>query len=192
MVDKIEKRYHQWTQGLEELPARISIYSRVRDIPYAVVPELNSTEKYGDILKYGRGSCMPKHFLLCNMYQRLGMLVLFVVYPFRWDEMGINFPPHLKKLAKAMPASYHLACKAEIEGNLVLVDVTLDPALERLGLPVNKEWDGLSNTLLPVIPCGEEEVHYPTEILFEQTPYDENTMAFYRELNQWFDEVRTY
>ncbi len=98
MADMIEEKFIQWTRGQGDLPARISIYSGVRDIPYAVVPELNSAEKYVEILKYGKGSCMPKHFLLCNMYQRLGMLVLYAIYPFRWDEAGIDFPPRLKKL----------------------------------------------------------------------------------------------
>jgi hypothetical protein len=41
----IEETFKQWTQGLEKLPARIIIYSRIRDIPYAVIPDLNSTEK---------------------------------------------------------------------------------------------------------------------------------------------------
>lgn len=190
MADMIEEKFIQWTRGQEDLPARISIYSGVRDIPYAVVPELNSAEKYVEILKYGKGSCIPKHFLLCNMYQRLGMLVLYAIYPFRWDEAGIDFPPRLKKLAQAIPMSYHLACRVDIEGDLVLVDATLDPALEKLGLPVNKEWDGVSNTLLPIIPCGEEELYYPSEIFFEQTQYDDNLMTFYSELNRWLDEVR--
>lgn len=190
MADMIEEKFIQWTRGQEDLPARISIYSGVRDIPYAVVPELNSAEKYVEILKYGKGSCIPKHFLLCNMYQRLRMLVLYAIYPFRWDEAGIDFPPRLKKLAQAIPMSYHLACRVDIEGDLVLVDATLDPALEKLGLPVNKEWDGVSNTLLPIIPCGEEELYYPSEIFFEQTQYDDNLMTFYSELNRWLDEVR--
>ena len=190
MADMIEEKYIQWTRGQEDLPARISIYSEIRDIPYAVVPELNSAEKYVEILKYGKGSCMSKHFLLCNMYQRLGMLVLYAIYPFRWDEAGIDFPPRLKKLAQAIPMSYHLACRIDIDGELVLVDATLDPALEKSGLPVNKEWDGVSNTLLPIIPCGEEELYYPSEIFFEQTQYDDNLMTFYSELNQWLDEVR--
>ena len=190
MADIIEEKFIQWTRGQEELPARINIYYQVRDIPYAVIPELNDTERYMGILKYGKGSCMPKHFLLCNMYQRLGMLVLYAVYPFRWDKASIDYPPRLKRLAQELPTSYHLACRIDIDGKLILVDATLDPALEKLGLPVNKEWDGISNTLLPIIPCGEEEIYHPSEIFFDQTQFNDNLITFYNELNRWLDEVR--
>jgi hypothetical protein len=93
-------------------------------------------------------------------------------------------------LARAIPTSYHLACRVEIEGDLVLADATFDPVLEKLGLPVNKEWDGASNTLLPIIPCGEEELYHPSEISLEQPRYDDNLMTFYDELNEWLAEVR--
>jgi hypothetical protein len=175
--------------------ARISIYRGIRDIPYAVIPELNDAERYVDILNLGRGSCTPKHFLLGNMFQRLGMLVLYVVYPYRWDDFGIYYPPRLRRLAEALPTSYHLACKVDIGGELVLVDATLDSALmnqtlERFGLPVNKEWDGASNTLLPINPCGEEQLYHPSEAYLMQARYDEESLAFYRELNSWFEDIR--
>ena len=190
MADIIGEKLIQWSQGQEGQAARISIFYGVRDIPYAVIPELNDIERYVEILSYGKGSCMPKHFLLGNMYQRLGMLILYAVYPFRWDEAIIDYPPGLKSLARGLPMSYHLACRVDIDGKLILVDATLDPALEKIGLLVNNEWDGISNTILPIIPCGEEEIYHPSELLFEQTQYNDNQIAFYTELNRWLDEVR--
>ena len=109
MTELIEERFREWTQGRDATDARVSIYERIRDIPYAVIPELIDAQRYVEILKLGKGSCTPKHFLLCNMYQRLEMVVLYVVYPFRWDEFEIDYPPRLKKLAEALPTSYHLA-----------------------------------------------------------------------------------
>lgn len=190
MAGIIEEKFRQWTKGKRTREASIDIYQRIRDIPYAVVPELIDPERYVQILKLNRGSCTPKHFLLCDMYQRLGMLVLYVIYPFRWDEVEIDYPPHLRDLAEAVPPSYHLACKVDIEGNLVLVDATLDPALERLGLPVNGEWDGMSDTLLPVKPSGEELFYHPSEACGLQPSLDEKSLAFYRGLNSWLEEVR--
>ena len=186
----IDEKFRQWTQGKDAVEARVSIYQRIRDIPYAVIPQLVDAERYVEILKHGKGSCTPKHFLLCNMYQRLGMLVLYVVYPFRWDEFDIDYPPRLKQLAEALPISYHLACRVDVGGKLVLVDATLDPALKRLGLPVNEDWDGISNTLLPINPCGEEQLYHPSEAYLIQARYDEKSLAFYNELNQWLEEVR--
>ncbi len=190
MAELLEQRFREWTQGKNVTEARVSIYQRIRDIPYAVIPELVDAERYVDMLKLWKGSCTPKHFLLCNMYQRLGMLVLYAVYPFRWDGVEINYPPQLKRLAEELPTSYHLACRVDIEGKLVLVDATLDTALRRLGLPVNKEWDGVSNTLLPINPCGEEQLYHPSEAYLMQARYDEKSLTFYNELNSWLEVVR--
>ena len=190
MASLIEQKFNEWTQGRSVVEARVSIYNRIRDIPYAVVPELIDSERYVDILKLWRGSCTPKHFLLCNMYERLGMLVLYVVYPFRWGDVEIDIPPKLKRLAEEMPTSYHLACRVDINGELVLVDATLDPVLKRLGLPVNEEWDGISNTQLPMSPIGEEQIYHPSEACLMQARYDEKSLAFYNELNRLLDKVR--
>ena len=190
MAEFIEEKFREWTQGKDAADARVSIYQRIRDIPYAVIPELIDAKRYADILKLGKGSCAPKHFLLCDMYQRLGMVVLYVVYPFKWDELEIDYPPRLRRLAEAVPTSHHLACRVDIGGELVLVDATLDPPLKRLGLPVNMDWDGISNTLLPVNPCGEEQLYHPSEAYLTQARPDEESLVFYNELNSWLEEIR--
>ncbi len=192
--DILEEKFRQWAQGKDATRARVSIFENIRDIPYAVVPQLIDAEGYADILRLGRGSCTPKHFLLCNMYQRLGMLVLYVVYPFRWCEWqptGMEYPSRLKSLAEDMPVSYHLACKVEIDDKLVLVDATLDSLLTKFDLPVNTDWDGVSDTVLPVNPCGEEQVYYPSEAsLMQPRDFDQKSLAFYSELNCCMEEVR--
>jgi hypothetical protein len=189
MTKLIEERFNQWAQGKSTVEARVSIYERIRDIPYAVIPELIDSERYVEILRVRKGSCTPKHFLLCAMYQRLGIAVLYAVYPFRWDELEVDYPPRLRTLAKVVPTSYHLTCKVDIDGKLVLLDATLDPALKRLGLPVNEKWDGKSNTLLPMKPCGEEQLYHPSEAYLQAQP-DAKSLAFYQELNLWLEELR--
>ncbi len=190
----IERRFQEWTQGKSIVEARTSIYQKIRDIPYAVIPELVDAARYAEILKLQRGSCTPKHFLLGNMFQRLGMLVLYAVYPYRWDEgwdeIAFDYPSHLRKMAEEMPISHHLACRVDIDGELILVDATLDLALEGIGMTVNKEWDGISDTLLPMIPCGEEELYHPSEAYLMQAEFDEKQLAFYREFNLWLEKVR--
>ncbi len=118
------------------------------------------------------------------------MTVLYACYPFRWDEVEVDYPPKLRKLARVIPTSYHIACKVEINGELVLVDATLDPALERLGLPVNKEWDGISDTQLPIVSCGEEQLYHPSESSHIEARLDNKSLSFYKELNLWLAEVR--
>jgi hypothetical protein len=186
----IEDRFNQWAQGKNAVEAKVSIYERIRDIPYAVIPELIDSKRYVEIFRVKKGSCTPKHFLLCAMYQRLGMAVLYAVYPFRWNELEVDYPPRLRTLAKAVPTSYHLTCRVDIGGRLVLVDATLDPALKRLGLPVNERWDGKSHTLLPMRPCGEEQLYHPSEAYSLQAQPNEKSLAFYKELNLWLEELR--
>ncbi len=190
MTGTIEKEFREWVRGKSAIEARVSVYERIRDIPYAVIPELNNPERYAEILTLKKGSCIPKHFLLCAMFHRLGLDVLYAVYPFRWDEVEIDYPPSLRRLAKALPPTHHLACKVDIDGNLVLVDATLDPALARLGLPVNKQWDGRSDTQLPMKPSGEEEIYHPSEAYGLQTQPDERALIFYHELNLWLEKAR--
>ena len=55
MAEIIEQRFKEWTQGKNATQARISIYQRIRDIPYAIIPELNDAGRYLEILKHGKG-----------------------------------------------------------------------------------------------------------------------------------------
>ncbi len=186
----LNEKFQQWRQGKDTTQARINIYERIRDIPYAVIPQLNDAERYVEILKLGKGSCTPKHFLLCNMYQKLGLLVLYVVYPFRWDEANFDYPPRLRRLVKELPTSYHLACKVEIDEELILIDATLDSALRKTGLPVNTNWDGVSDTLLPMNPCGKGQLYHPSEAYLMQAQYDEKSLAFFSEFNRFLEDMR--
>jgi len=193
VADILDEKFREWTQGKNAVEARVNIYQKIRDIPYAIIPRLNHAERYIEILSLGKGSCTPKHFLLGTMFQRLGMLVLFAVYPYRWgewDPAGIQYFSRLWQLAQEQPMSYHLACKVEINGKLVLVDATLDSGLKRFGFPVNDDWDGFSDTTLPINPCGEEQLYHPTEAHLMQARDDEKSLAFYNELNRCFEEVR--
>ena len=118
----LEETFQQWTAGKGTVQARISIYEKVRDIPYAVLPELINNERFADILTLGRGSCTPKHFLLCNMFQRLGLMVLFAVYPFYWGErteIMVGSLEPLRRMTEALPMSHHLACRVDIDLSLI-------------------------------------------------------------------------
>ena len=189
----LEETFRQWTAGKNAVQARISIYENIRDIPYAVLPGLNNTDRFADILTLRRGSCTPKHFLLCNMFQRLGLMVLFAVYPFHWGEpteiMVGNLEP-LREMTKTLPMSYHLACRVDIDGRLVLVDATLDPSLEKAGLVINHEWDGFNDTLLPMTPCGEEQLYHPSEAHLMEARSGQQWLEFYAELNTCLEQVR--
>ena len=187
----VEQSFAEWTAGRNQQEARISIYENIRDIPYAIIPELNNPVNYPQILNLGRGSCTPKHLLLADMFGRLGITVLLVIYPFRWEDVAADFPPEIRAFMQIHPRDYHMACMAELEGRLVRVDATIDAPLEKIGLPVNCNWDGFSDTLPAVEPEGEEEFFHPSEASFiSSTTTDEAHLEFFARLNAWLDEVR--
>jgi len=192
MEDLISRKFKEWTKGRDAREARISIFEKIRDIPYAVIPETLDTAKgHEEMLRINKGSCQPKHYLLGEMFERLGILVFYEVYQFRWDELEIDYPRYLKKLTKKMPTMRHLACRARIDDELVLVDATCDLPLEKIGIPVNRTWDGFSNLLLPIIPLDEGEIYHSSEKGYFGPPlFSGIETEFYEKLNKWLDEVR--
>ena len=191
MSDIVGQKLHEWTHGKEPREARISIYCKIRDIPYAAIPELREPQRYHEIVILNAGSCTPKHFLLGKMYEKIGLEVRYAVYPFRWEDFTPIYPENLRRLAEDMPEATHLACKVNIDGKLTLVDATLDLTLGRAGFPVNREWDGMRDTILAVNPCGEEKLYDSSEIFSVQSrPLDDKSLAFYSELNVWLRQLR--
>ena len=68
----IDKKFNEWTAGLGPKEARIAAFNRVRDIPYAIIPELRSPEAGpSGILEKNCGSCQPKHWLLAILFKKL-------------------------------------------------------------------------------------------------------------------------
>jgi hypothetical protein len=55
---------------------------------------------------------------------------------------------------------------------------------------VNANWDGKSDTTLPVTPCGEEEYYSESEARLMHTVLDDRFRAFYPELNLFLDQMR--
>ncbi len=190
MVSLIDQAFRKWAGDKSRREARVAIFEKIRDIPYAVIPNLISVDRYTDILTIRRGSCSPKHFLLCDLFERLNTPVLYAVYPFRWADVEVDYPPRLRRMAQALPVSSHLACRAEIGSRLVLLDATVDLALEVIGLPVNKGWDGISDTLLPVEPLAPEQLYHPLEARYINASVDKAHLAFYEELNRWLETIR--
>lgn len=197
--DIVQKAFAEWTKGLSDRDARISIFSRIRDIPYAVIPEIsNPVDGPQGLLRLMRGSCAPKHFLLARMFEMLPIPIQYVSYPFSWNAKSVAYPPELRKLAEVIPTGYHLACKARIENRWVVIDATWDRPLARVGFPVNKSWDGASDTKLAVEPL-DEMIHENAQgrMRFLQarksswtTEDHARTDRFTSALNIWLEDVR--
>jgi hypothetical protein len=195
----ILKAFEQWVKGLGPKDARITVFSRIRDIPYYLVPQIADPNEWAaSILHNCKASCSPKHYLLGLLFGKLGIPIKYATYSFKWDKQPIDYPAELKKLAQGSPVSYHVACKAHINDKWILVDATWDTALKKAGFAVNGHWDGESDTLNAVMPI-EEVIHdslegrldYVTEKkkLFsdeEKKTYGE----FIEKFNLWLETLR--
>jgi hypothetical protein len=153
MAFLVNTRFLEWTHGLDTRQSLISIFEHIRDIPYSLAfPMTDSGTTSEQILDLGKGSCGPKHYLLAEMYRRLGFEVVYATIPFLWNDPDILYPPELRWLATGLPIAHHLACRVRINGRWVLVDATWDRPLKRAGFPINEHWDGRSETLCAVKP----------------------------------------
>lgn len=193
-TDLDEERFRQslflrWIAGLSPVDQRISIFSRIRDIPYAIVPEWRGTD---DIIRLmvteNRGWCGPKHQLLIWMFGRLGVRIQPYYIPFRWQDQSVRYPATLRTIVSFLPDSTHLCCKAYLDHTWQILDATWDPPLLRAGFPVNDPWDGVSGTIPAVsgIEPGERERKVPF-----LRGSGENRAEFVPLLNRWMEEVRS-
>ena len=144
-----------------------------------------------------RGSCSPKHYLLGSICEELGLQVVYLTYPFYWDELGVDYPDFIKRLAEEMPLTYHLAIEVWIGKEGFLLDATWDPPLEKMGFPVNKIGDELTNTKIAVVPCGKPVIHTSAlrrdeyiKPLKEKMAGTESEFEFYVALNAWLEQIR--
>jgi transglutaminase-like putative cysteine protease len=195
----ILEKFIEWTKDRDRKVAIISIFENIRDIPYAIIPELRDPNSGpAGLLNLRKGSCQPKHFLLAELFKKLNIPVKYATYPFYWDKQLIKYPDNLKKIVKELPSAYHLACKAYINDKWILVDATHDLALKKGGFTVNEKWDGISDTINAVKPYTEvlhetvkERVEYEAR---QKSLYTERQKTLYAEFvekfNIWLENLR--
>jgi hypothetical protein len=192
-------KFRSWTDGLDPIESRISLFERVRDIPFRPTLEL-----YSDIdapertIAQNFGGSEAKSILLGTLFEMLNIKVMYVTYSFRWENLRVEFPSSLRQYVRAIPVSFHTAFKANIDGEWVLVDPTYDLPLGKVAFRVNRSWNGSSDMMLGVVE-REEIVHTdPTErakyAKLRHNHYDEEQIAslteFYEKLNEWLETLR--
>ena len=153
MYTLVDKKFGEWTADLDGTDAIISIFEHIRDIPYSLsVPMTDPDTAPEQILLLGKGYCGPKHYLLAEMYRRLGYEAVYATFPFQWNDPDLLYPPELRQLATGLPVAHHLACRVRIDDRWILVDATWDLPLACGGFPVNEHWDGQTDTICAVKP----------------------------------------
>lgn len=175
----------EWTKGLLKEESLISVFTHIRDIPYAIVPEWNDSD---DIIRRmvteNKGWCGPKHHLLAWMFQQLGVRTRYRYIPFRWQDQPFHYPESITILFPDLPSSVHLCLEVFLAGEWKLIDATWDPRLKRAGFPINT-WDGGSETM-PAVCEHTNEPH------LTQRTHDnrEVRITFVRRFNAWLESIR--
>ncbi|NQT32061.1 MAG: hypothetical protein HQ594_00125 [Candidatus Omnitrophica bacterium] len=195
----IDTKFMEWTEALTQEEAKISVFEHIRDIPFAVVPELFSLKKGPEgLLKLNKGFCVPKHYLMGIMFEKLSIPVKYCTYSFLWKELAFEYPAPLRGLAEALPVTYHLACKITVNNKVILADATWDSPLKRYGFPVNEKWDGKSDTCNAALPL-EEFIHesaderdrvFDERLISYSLPEKLALQRFSLELNRWLEDIR--
>ncbi|MFA4860290.1 hypothetical protein [Methanoregula sp.] len=153
MPSLVNRKYREWTEGLDTHQSMISIFEHIRDIPYSLaIPCHDPVTGPEEMLRAGKGYCTPKHYLLAAMFRKLNLSVVYATVAFLWNDPGLNYPAALRELAAGMPVAHHLACRVQIGCRWALVDATWDSPLAKAGFPVNDHWDGYADTRWAVRP----------------------------------------
>lgn len=155
----------------------IELFEKVQKVPYHLLRNRDSRK----LFELNKGCCAEKTIWLGNRLKELGNPVKYYLIRFNWEDLPI--PKEILKL-KQKRSGYHLLMKAKINNKWVWVDPTWDPALEKIGFPVTKNWDGKSDTLLAVDPLEIKE-YEP-----EEPSTTDLSKDFIRELNKYFESVR--
>lgn len=181
----------QLEQGLTTRERRIAAFRIIQNIPYKLTPWKGDPDS---LLTLGQGDCRHKSAALLSVLRALKVEASPVKVPFDWADLPI--PPNvLGHLLETR--GIHDAVEARIDGKVVLVDPTWDPALKSVGFPVLSDWDGVGATL-PITPNANivvraGELKAGTDLFAHfgiAWPQRQRTQAFNRALNAWTDEVR--
>ena len=192
--DVVRERFAVWTRGCDPLRARVALFERVRDIPYAYPASRDPVE----VLQRWRGSCSGKHYLLGALFRLLGLPVRHMICTHRFNESPIVFPPPMQELLRKNEiVDLHEYLQVAIDGTWVDIDATWERALREFGFPVNEDWDGQRAMLVSVVPedltvAEQDPERLKEELLSKLTPRQRTLRKqFLGALSSWIDELTT-
>lgn len=190
--DIIQAAFEKWTEGLDPLAARIALFTHVRDLPFQYPASRDAAE----VLRSAGGSCSGKHYLLGELFRRLGLRVRHMMCTHRFNESPLPFPEHMQALLRKNEiVDVHDYVQILVDGEWLDIDCTWERGLREFGFPVNDEWDGRSSMLLSVAPEEHHEVNgepsrVKDEILARLSPRQRAVRKqFLHELGAWVREL---
>jgi len=190
--DIIGAAFEEWASGLEPLAARIALFEHVRDLPYQYPASRDPTE----VLQKRAGSCSGKHYLLGELFRRLGLRVQHMMCTHRFNESPLPFPDVMQdQLLKNEIIDVHDYLQIVVDGEWIDVDCTWERGLREFGFPVTDDWDGMTSMLLTVTPdehhnIDDEPSRVKDELLARLSPRQRALRKqFLDQLASWVDEI---
>jgi len=157
---------------------------------------------YSEILaltrKIRRGTCTTKHEVLAYDLKGIGLEIIYLTFPFFWQDIAVTYPEDIYSLLEVMPQQNHLALAILAHNSQIIVDITWDHSLEQAGFTVPKIGEEIVDTPLAVRPFANPVVHRTiderAEYLrkrWEETPNYQEIGLFYLALNNWLLGIRS-
>jgi len=167
------------------------VYHAVRNIPYGSTGERNPVK----VIANNLGSCSGKHVLLRDLLREVGWEAE-VITMFTHFNRGIPSHPAMPAELRAMiegevVCDFHHYVRVQMREGWRKLDATWHDALIPYGFPVNRDWTGLSDTVLAAMPIHEypaveDLITRKQQLLAELTAQQREFRAkFFRLLTEW-------
>ena len=174
--------------GSRDVP---EVYHAVRNIPYGSTGERDPLK----VIANNLGSCSGKHILLRDLLREVGWQAEIITM-FTHFNRGIPSHPAMPAELRAMIdgqdiCDFHHYVRVRMREGWRKLDATWHDALIPFGFPVNRDWNGKSDTALaakPIreYPSVEDLIAWKQQLLAQLTPQERDLRAnFFRCLTEW-------
>lgn len=193
MKEYLDQIIADWVPNQDKQQKIISLFERVRDIPYG---QIGSRDPI-DVYKQNKGTCSGKHMLLSALYRHIGVEVHDYLILHRFKDLPVSFPTNIQQILNDYDiVDPHNFIKIKVGDQLLTIDITWDLPMKKLGFPVVEKWDGKTNIPLAVV-TKEEEIATDKPIekkkeLLAQLPENivNKRKEFLEEATIWIDQQR--
>jgi len=169
----------------------VDIYHAVRKIPYGSTGERDPVK----VIANNLGSCSGKHILLRDLLREVGWEAEIITM-FTHFNRGVPSHPAMPADLRAMidgedVCDFHHYVRVRTREGCQKLDATWHDALISYGFPVNRDWEGHSDTVLaatPIreFPAVEDLVAWKEQLLTQLTPEQrEFRSKFFTRLTEW-------
>ncbi|MDC1161955.1 hypothetical protein OAT18_00795 [Tenacibaculum sp.] len=175
----------------------IKLFNEIKNITYKIIDIEYTLESSYKLIQSDGASCTPKHIVLAEKFNKLGIETRFCIHEFSWSSFETILPYELLKLSKKLPIDYHTNLEVKIDEVWVLLDVTWDDGLIDKGFIGTKDWDGETSTL----NCVNSLKEYKFNSLKERANFIKSKIEgnnnqlkdqreFIEKINNFFEELR--